>query len=68
MTELTGWFFNYRGNGYGPFETSAKARTKWVEKCSKDHIPSCICYAPLFWGTVIIENRKLVDIEAYRSL
>jgi hypothetical protein len=65
VNRLTGWFFNYRGNGYGPFQCREKAIAKLHEKASTDNYYyfNHEYYNSVFNGNVWVENKQLVDIE-----
>lgn len=56
MSILTGWFFLYRGNGYGPYPDWFSALKKFREKhhCEPDRI------VQPFYGTAHVENQKLI--------
>ena len=62
MNRLTGWFFKYRGNGYGPFQCREKAMTKLHEKASADNY-YYFHHNEIFKGNVWVENKQLVDIK-----
>ena len=64
MSELVGWFFNYRGNGYGPFKTRADAYSKQIGKASRDNFHYTLIEDSLFAGKVIVNNKQLISIES----
>lgn len=33
------WYYQYRGNGYGPFNTQDEARVDWLNRRAKDPQP-----------------------------
>ena len=59
MTALTGWFFLYRGNGYGPYQSwdVASEMFRMKHKC----LPwSVVC--PVY-GTAYVENKRLMRFD-----
>ena len=59
--ESTGWFYLYRGNGYGPFETEEIAEEKSSERYSKDTWKfKSRCKISFRYGTANVLNRSLI--------
>jgi hypothetical protein len=58
--ECSGWFFNFRGNWYGPYSDYEKS----VEKYYKKHLkfPDSICY-PIYAWVKVSTDKKLIDIK-----
>jgi hypothetical protein len=59
MSILTGWFFLYRGNGYGPYSDWDTALERFREKHKCE--PNSVIH-PVY-GTAHIENRELIKFE-----
>lgn len=59
MAILTGWFFLYKGNGYGPYMDWNTALEKFREKyhCEPDTIIHPV------YGTAHVENKELIKFE-----
>jgi len=59
MIVSTGWFFLYRGNGYGPYLSKEQAVEMFREKhgCSP-----CSVVHPVY-GTAHVENRRLIKFD-----
>ena len=57
ISEKTGWFIIYRGNGYGPFKDYKTALIEFEIRQRKE--PTKIV-RPVY-GTARVENRKLIN-------
>lgn len=59
MLIITGWFFLYRGNGYGAYQSLNEA----IEMFRIKHHRSPDNMVHPVYGTVHIENKKLINFE-----
>lgn len=69
MKIIGGFFYNYRGNGYGPFNTIGEAMTNFTEKF-KIALGSYANIRPCFYlGTIKVDdNKRIIDEDMVRIL
>ncbi len=51
--KYVGYFYTYRGNGYGPFEAKYLAEENAIAK-GRDNVF-------IWYGAIIVKNGKLID-------
>lgn len=75
MKSSKGFFYTYRGNGYGPFDTRDEAHNSFISKLYSDEswighfmlslYPQC---ENIIYGIATVDNeRRLIDFKEVRQ-